>query len=154
MKKILTLLFFPIFLLGLSACGNEITNQINEAAEAVENSDNELAQSICDRIVDEHWDDLTLENKCDLAVLYVSFLELDLTGGESSNEHNLEMLKQCYTSAKEEDPDATREYLNSMQDGFTGAIEVFIGGDWLNEFEESGIDIEGLQDVHPDELGY
>ena len=154
MKKILTLLFFPLFLLSLSACGTEIDNRIYEASDALDNTDYEDAQNICDRTINRYWDEMTLENKCDLAVLYASFLELDLTGGESSNEHNLEMLKQCYTSAKEEDPDATREYLNSMQDGFTGAIEVFIGGDWLNEFEESGIDIEGLQDVHPDELGY
>lgn len=124
MKKILTLLFFPIFLLGLSACGTEIDNQINEAGDAFVDADYEKAQSICDRTISKYWAEMTLENKCELAVIYASLYgEMD---GYGDDEHNLNMLKKCYYSAMDEDAKATRDYLNSLEDGTHDAIELVL----------------------------
>ncbi len=143
MKKILKLLFFPLFLLSLSACGTEIDNRIYEAADALDNTDYEDAQNICDRTINRYWDEMTLENKCDLAAIYaVLYSEMD---GDENDKHNIGMLKKCYSSAMDEDSKATREYLNSLEDGAHDAIELVIEmTDWANELEDLGDDLEDL----------
>lgn len=129
------LLVLPMLMLGLTGCGTEIDNQISNAADAIDNEDYYEGQSICDKVMDNYWGEMTIENKCEMACLYaVLYGEMD----EAEDEHNIDMCRKCYTSAMEEDSDAAQEYLNSMEDGLHEAI------DFILEMYDLGSELEDL----------
>ena len=78
MKKFTTILTALVLLLLVGACSNDpIDQKLNEAADCILDDNHEKAQRICDNLVKYDYSQMSLEQKCDLAVLYACiFTEL------------------------------------------------------------------------------
>lgn len=126
MKKILLMLCtFSLFI----SCMTGLDKDIDNAAYAIENDDYETAQLICDRVMAYDWENLSLENKCDLAICYLALY------GEIDDDSNLDSMIKCYESAMDESPKETRKYLKSIDEDVYDGINLIIqlneiAGDW------------------------
>lgn len=79
MKKIAKILTALALLFSVCACGNDpidkkikdpIDRKINEAAECINDDNHEKALRISDNLLNNDFSQMSLEQKCDLAVLY------------------------------------------------------------------------------------
>lgn len=117
MKKIFSMLCACFLFIS---CMTGLDKDINKAACAIDDDDYETAQLICDRLIANDWENLTLENKCDLAICYLALY------GEINDESNLENMIKCYESAMSESPKETRKYLKSIDEGIYDGINLVI----------------------------
>lgn len=135
MKKFLTLILFPVLLLGITACEvSEIDKKLDMAVSAIEDDDYEKAQVICDKVMRNHWSELSHEQKCDLAMFYtVLYNELD-----TNEDANIAALKKCYKAAMKENPKETRKYFNEVDEDIHDAIKLLI------EMDDIGDELEDM----------
>lgn len=131
MRKILLFVVLPVLMLGMSACsGNEVDKKLEKAAECIEKGDYEMAQAYCDVLYSEQWNNLTVENKCNLAICYLS-----LAGEYNINEDsNMAAMRKCYEAVMKENSKDAKAYLTSIIDEETDvnmydALELVIGLD-------------------------
>lgn len=149
LKKNIYLLGILFVTLGFYSCGSEVDAKIVKAIEFVENEDYERAQEICDNVFFTQWDQLTLENKCELSVLYAA-LYSELSENE---EGNLKALRRCYESAMKEDAAAARRYFKSMDED-DSEMTIYESIKFILEMDELGKELEnafeGLDEEYND----
>lgn len=114
--------------LSLHSCG-ETNSKIADAVNAIEQNDYEKAQALCNEVMKTQWRDLTLEDKCDLAVCFcVLYNELS-----DNEEHNMASFRKCYESAMKENPKAVRDYLDAADEELHDALKFVIEMDDLEK---------------------
>lgn len=125
----LFLLFASVCMaLSLYSC-SETNSKIADAANAIEQNDYEKAQVLCDEVMKTQWKDLTIEDKCDLAVCFCA-LYTELSNNE---EHNMASFRKCYESAMKEDPKTVRNYLDAADEDLHDAMKFLIEMDDLGK---------------------
>lgn len=76
MKQLSKMLMMAMLLLGVCACEvNPIDKILNEAADCINDDDHEKALRICDNLLNNRFSQMSLEQKCDLALLYCAIFD-------------------------------------------------------------------------------
>lgn len=76
MKQLSKMLMMAMLLLGVCACEvNPIDKILNEAADCIKDDDHEKALRICDNLLNNRFSQMSLEQKCDLALLYCAIFD-------------------------------------------------------------------------------
>ena len=76
MKKLAKILTVLVLLFSVCACSNDpIDKKINEAAECINDDNHEKALRLCDNLLSNSFSQMSLEQKCDLAVLYCAIYD-------------------------------------------------------------------------------
>ena len=71
MKQLSKMLLMALLLFSVCACEvDPIDKKINEAADCINDDNHEKALKICDNLLNNSFSQMSLEQKCDLAVLY------------------------------------------------------------------------------------
>ena len=93
----------------LASC-SEVNSKMNAAADAVDSGNYAEAQNLADEVMNKHWSELDIYDKCDLAAVYfVLFGDYD--------EANYDKLRRCWDSAMSEDRATATDYINSQLEG-------------------------------------
>lgn len=128
MKNLFLLFVSVCMALSLYSC-SETNSKIADAASAIEQNDYEKAQVLCDEVMETQWHNLSIEDKCDLAVCYcVLYGELS-----DNEEHNMASFRKCYESAMKENPKAVRDYLDAADEDLHDSMKFLIEMDDLGK---------------------
>ena len=122
LKLALLALVMALPALLMTAC-SEAVSKINDASDAIDAGNYAKAKRLCDEVRDEHWGELDVYDKVNLAGCYMSMLG----EGEVDEDEAWEAFRHCWDSAKEDDEAEVKDYTNEVAgDGSYDMIERMI----------------------------
>lgn len=133
MRLALLAIVMALPVLLMTAC-SEAVGKINDASDAIDAGNYAKAKRLCDEVRDEHWGELDVYDKTNLACLYLSMVGED----EVDEDEVYDAFRHCWDSAKEEDEAEVRDYVDDIAgegafDAVEGAIDLYDLGKGLED---------------------
>ena len=136
MRLALLALVMALPVLLMTAC-SEAVSKINDASDAIDAGNYARAKRLCDEVRDEHWDELDIYDKVNLAGCYMCMLDED----EVDEDEAWKAFRHCWDSAKEADEAEVKDYVDDIAgegsyDAIEGVIELYDLGKGLEDLGE------------------
>lgn len=122
--KLIAIVLFCVMIAGVFTCEQESKTEngkkIQLAMDAIDNEDLELAYKLSTEVMDTPIEVLTVEDYCDLTIIYMVIYDDSSAGGPGYK------MRKSFNIALSMDKPGARRYLKSLDEGILEAIQLNI----------------------------